>query len=101
MIEISPSDRRFEVPARGPVVEVVDNAMAAILREKTPLERQAIANGMWCGARDLIRDAVRQDHPDWDEERVAREVAWRLSGKLPELAPPGEESKREPGPDAG
>jgi len=86
MIEISPSDRRFEVPGREPCVEVVDEAIATILREKTPLERQAIANGMWCGARDLIRDSVRQHHPEWDEERGAREVAWRLSGGLVELA---------------
>jgi len=60
-------------------IEVVDEEMAAVLRAKTPAERLEIANGMWRFARQMILGVLAQEHPDWDESRVQREAARRLS----------------------
>jgi hypothetical protein len=65
--------------ARPPVVERMDDAMAEILRKKTPQQRLRIAAGMWRSARVMLRGAIRQQHPDWDEEAVNREIARRIS----------------------
>jgi hypothetical protein len=58
--------------------EIVDDAMAEVLRAKTPHEKLSIAEGMWRMARDLIRDMVRHDHPEWTESEIAGETARRL-----------------------
>ena len=63
----------------GPKWEVVGDATAAILRQKTEAERLAIAFGMWDFARDMIRANLRVEHPDWPAERVQRETARRMS----------------------
>jgi hypothetical protein len=64
----------------GPIcIEVVDDAMVAVLKSRTPVERLEMAAGMWRSARDLIQATVQQGHPDWDAEHVQREVARRLS----------------------
>ena len=60
-------------------IEVMDDAMVQILRNKTPAERFAIANGMWRSARDMIRNLLRAEHPEWTEEQVHRAAAQRLS----------------------
>jgi hypothetical protein len=59
-------------------MEVIDPAMVAVLRNKTPAERLAIANGMWRSARDMIRNLLRAEHPDWSQEMVVQEAAKRL-----------------------
>jgi Rv0078B-related antitoxin len=59
--------------------EMVDDVMVEVLRTKTPDEKLAMADSMWRMARDLIRDKLRQDHPDWSEDQIARETARRLS----------------------
>lgn len=58
---------------------VLDEPMAAILRQKTPAERLAMADAMWRFDRDTIRVNLRREHPDWAEEAIDREVARRLS----------------------
>ena len=60
-------------------IEVVDPEMARILAEKTPRERLEIAAGMWRSARDMIRNLLRAEHPDWPDEAVEREAARRLA----------------------
>jgi hypothetical protein len=60
-------------------MEILDNAMAEILRRKTPAERLAIANGMWRFARDMLRANLVREHPDWADDVVNRTVARRLS----------------------
>jgi hypothetical protein len=68
------------MPVRKPTnFEMVDDAMAAILRQKTGAERLAIAFRLWDFARDMIRANLRHEHPEWDEERINREAARRLS----------------------
>ena len=59
--------------------ESMDDEMAAVLRSKTPAERLQIAAGMWRFARDLIVGVLKREHPEWDDERIRKEAARRLS----------------------
>ena len=59
--------------------EMVDDVMAAVLRQKTPAERLAIAFGMWDFDQQMIRANLRAEHPDWSDEQVRRATARRLS----------------------
>lgn len=59
--------------------EMLDDTMADILRQKTEVERLAIAGRMWRSARVILRGAIRTEHPDWDAEQVNREIARRIS----------------------
>jgi hypothetical protein len=64
--------------------EMMDDAMADILRQKTEAERLRIAGRMWKSARVMLRGAIRTEHPDWSEEEVNREIARRIShGVIP------------------
>ncbi len=67
---MSPSRIRFES---------VDDAVADVLREKSPADRLGIADGMWRFARETIVCVLRREHPDWDEARICEEAARRLS----------------------
>ena len=60
-------------------IEMVDWEMVRILRTKTDAERLAIAHGMWRFARNAIGSVLRSEHPEWDEHKVAAEVAKRMS----------------------
>ena len=69
----------MQIPKRRPVVEVMDERMADMLRRKTPQERLEISVGMWETARVMLRGIITQNHPDWPEERILREIAKRIS----------------------
>lgn len=60
-------------------IEVVDDAMAEILRHKTPAERIRIGFTLWTSARRMLMTHLEKAHPDWDKGRVEKEVAKRLS----------------------
>jgi hypothetical protein len=60
--------------------EIIEDAMVEVLRTKTPGQRLAILDGMRRMARELIRGKLRQDHPEWSDEQLARETARRMSG---------------------
>lgn len=60
-------------------IEVIDDAMAEVLRRKTPAERLAIGFGLWRSAQKLLRGQLASLHPEWDEQRLVHEVARRLS----------------------
>ncbi len=64
---------------KRPVVEIMDEIMVDVLRKKTPAERLEIASGMWESARVMIGGVLRQEHPEWSEEEVLREIARRIS----------------------
>jgi len=64
---------------RTPVIEVMNDDMAEILRSKTSAERLEIAFGMWRSARNMLITMLGSQHPDWSPERVAAEAARRLS----------------------
>ncbi len=72
---------------RRPVVELLDERVVEILRQKTPQERLAIAFGMFDTARLMVRGVVRQEHPEWSEDEVLRESARRLSHGATERVP--------------
>lgn len=58
-----------------------------ILRAMTGEQRLLLAFEMSLFARDFARAGIRQEHPDWSETRVARELL-RLTF-LPNPLPPG------------
>ena len=60
-------------------IEVVDDAVAEALRRKTPAERLGMAFAANRTARLLIEGNIRTRHPDWDDARVSKEVARRMS----------------------
>ena len=60
-------------------IEVVDDDMAGVLRQKTGAERLRIASGMYASARGMLREHLKSLHPDWPLPRVNSEVARRLS----------------------
>jgi Rv0078B-related antitoxin len=60
-------------------VEMMDDAMAEVLRAKSPAERLAIANGMWRSASRMIEAILRAEQPDWTDDEIRREVARRMS----------------------
>jgi hypothetical protein len=65
---------------RKPVVEVVDDDMAEVLRRKSGWGRLKIVDALYRTAWELIEGNVRHDHPDWDQQRVRRAVAQRIAG---------------------
>ena len=60
-------------------IETPDDRVVEILRSKTPAERLAIGMGMWSSARRMLECLLSREHPDWDEDRISRELARRLS----------------------
>jgi len=63
----------------GFYMEVVDDDMVAVLRQKTAVERLRIANRMWKSARVILRGAIQTQHSDWTIEEVNQEIARRIS----------------------
>jgi hypothetical protein len=61
-------------------VEVVDDAVAAVLRDKTPAQRVEMAFQAEALARTLMAAGVKSRHPEWNAEEIKREVAriWLL-----------------------
>jgi len=60
-------------------VEIIDDLMAKVFKEKTPQQRLAIAFGMWTSAKKQMTNYLRSQHPEWDETMLKKEVAKRLS----------------------
>ncbi len=61
-----------------------DAAMVAVLRAQSPACRLATLDGMWRSARTFVMAGIRAQHPDWPDERVAKETAFRMAGCRPE-----------------
>ena len=58
-----------------------------ILRAMTGEQRMELAYEMSMFARDLAREGIRRDHPEWTEAQIARTVAAGvLSGAVASLA---------------
>jgi hypothetical protein len=60
-------------------IEILSEEMAAVLRRKTGAERLRIASRMFVSAREMLVNHLRADHLNWDESRIQREAARRLS----------------------
>ena len=59
-------------------VEVLDEAMAEVLRQKEAAERLRIGFNLWTSAHNMLMTHIRHTHPDWDQKAVEREVARRF-----------------------
>lgn len=60
-------------------IEVVDDVMAEIFRQKTPAERIEIGFKLSTSARKMLTAHLKSIHPDWDDKQVSQEVAKRMS----------------------
>jgi len=60
-------------------IEAVDDAMAEVLRHKTPAERIRIGFNIWLSAQKMLMVHLKSIHPDWNTKQVQTEVARRLS----------------------
>lgn len=60
-------------------IEIVDDAMAEVLRRMTVGQRLAAANRMWISARKAIGHMLRSDHPEWTCEQIEWETTRRMS----------------------
>ena len=61
-------------------IEVVDEAVAEVLRQKTIAERIEMIGAAHRTARVLLAAGVRHQFPDWDDQQVEAEVCRRLLG---------------------
>ena len=64
------------MPAR---VEVVDDAIAEILRKKSGAEKIRMVAGGWSLLRAMHASQLRRDRPDWDEAQVQAETSRRMA----------------------
>lgn len=60
-------------------IEVLDDLMVQVLKEKTPQQRLIIAFNMWSSAKNQLTHYLRSSHSDWDEKKIQQEVVKRLS----------------------
>jgi hypothetical protein len=60
-------------------IEVIDDAMADVLRKKTPAERIGIGFAIWKSSVGMLKTHLKNIHPDWSDEEIGREVAKRVS----------------------
>jgi hypothetical protein len=60
-------------------IEVIDDVMIEVYKQKSPLERLEIAFGLWNSAKTQLFHYLRSLKPDWDEKKIKREIAKRLS----------------------
>ena len=60
-------------------VEIVDTAVARILRSKSGAERLEMAFEMYESVWDMLSNKLSTDHPEWTEDDVRAEVVKRLS----------------------
>jgi hypothetical protein len=63
--------------------ECVDDAMAAVLRNKSGAERFKIANDMFVSMRQMLVNLLRSEHPNWDARQIATEAGRRLLNNGP------------------
>ncbi len=59
-------------------IEVVDDAMAKILGQKTPAERIRIAFDLSKSVRKMLRVHLKRSHPNWSAEGIEKEIARRI-----------------------
>jgi hypothetical protein len=60
-------------------IEIIDPAVAAILRRKTITERVAMILDANATMRQLIEAPLRARHSDWNNQQIRREVARRMT----------------------
>jgi len=58
-------------------VEVLDEAMAEVLRRKRPQDRLRIGFNLWISAHNMLTTHLRYTHPDWSRRLGLNEV-WEM-----------------------
>ena len=61
-------------------IEVIDDDLAEVLRQKSPAERIEMISAANRTARLLAAGGVRFQHPDWNDAQVHDEVLRRVCG---------------------
>lgn len=59
-------------------IEVVDQAVADMMRRKSPAEKIALVGAAHRMAKRLMAGGIRRNHADWTEEQIQAEVCRRL-----------------------
>ena len=59
-------------------IEVVDQAVADMMRLKSPAEKVALVGAAHRMAKRLLAAGIRRNHADWTEEQIQAEVCRRL-----------------------
>ena len=65
-----------------------DEAHWHLLRSMTPEEKLKAANELWRIARDMTRQILSEQHPEWTPRRLQWEVAREMSHGEVEQVPP-------------
>ncbi len=60
-------------------IEILDDLMVQVLKNKTPQERLMIAFNMWSSAKKQLTNFLHSLHSEWSEKKIQQEVARRLS----------------------
>lgn len=60
-------------------IEVVDDAMAEMLRRKTSAERIQIGFSIWTSVYNMLMVHLKRTNPEWSPERLNQEVVRRLA----------------------
>lgn len=60
-------------------IEVMDDQTAEIMRRLTPQQKLTMLDELWLFGRSLTESGVRQQHPEWNEQEVQREIVRRMS----------------------
>ncbi|MEK9142776.1 MAG: hypothetical protein AAB308_17115 [Nitrospirota bacterium] len=60
-------------------IEVLDQAMAEVLRQKTPAQRLQIGFALWDSTKRILTAHLSAEHPDWTPTSISQEVVRRLS----------------------
>ncbi len=66
-------------PSQRPRIELLDDAMVAVLRRKAPVERAAMIFAANRTVRLRLEGHLRSRHPEWDDQAVSAEIARRMS----------------------
>jgi hypothetical protein len=59
-------------------IEVVDQAVADVMRRKSPAEKVAMVCAAHRTAKRLMAAGIRRMHPDWSDDDIQAEVCRRL-----------------------
>jgi hypothetical protein len=68
--------RRTHIDPRN--IEVIDDVMAQVYRQKSGAEKLKIADSCFRFAREIALAGIRSRHPHWDETTARRALAQRL-----------------------
>jgi hypothetical protein len=68
-----------DTKSKRPCVELLDEAIAEVLRRKTATERVAMIFAANRTMRLRLEGHLRSCHPDWDDQTVMQEIARRMS----------------------